>query len=359
MHHRLPVAALICALWSTASAVLWPGDAWAQESPAPPTFVVEGVAVPGFGGEMSPLAPGRTTAAAKVFNDAHPEGTPLGPGTELSPGDRIQCTRARVVIRRGDDEYIHVHEGGEVTLTAERSIVQSLGEVYYRVREAFRVEYGTVETTVEGTRFLVAGTDAGDVAVSVDEGTVKVATPAGAQSVTAGQTLTTSPTAAPPAPASWPARARGQALTKTVGMGRPRVLVGVLGQGTITGASPDTIPGVGAVQLRPLASIRLAGPVRLLVEPGIAAGPRTFQVPVDAGLELMMRNIAFGASAGVTRERRTADCGAEQELLHIGGAAHARAAIPLGRHLQVLGSAQVGRSTVWSAELGAGVGWAF
>ena len=91
VHHRLPVAALICALWSTASAVLWQG-AWAQESPAPPTFVVEGVIFPDSGARCLP-GPRTHHRGRKVFNDAHPEGTPR-PRYRVSPGDRIQCTRA-------------------------------------------------------------------------------------------------------------------------------------------------------------------------------------------------------------------------------------------------------------------------
>ncbi len=358
--HRLSILALLAALGCAGALVVCPGVAAAEEAPVPPpTFVVVGVAVPGFGGEMTALPTDQSTAAALVFNEAQPEGAPLRMGATLAPGDRIRCTRARVVIRRGDDEYIHVHEGAEVTLTAERSIIQSLGEVYYRVREAFRVEYGTVETTVEGTRFLVAGDEAGAVAVSVDEGIVSVRTPSGSQAVSAGQTLSTLPTAAPPGPTQWAASARGRALAKTVGMGRPRVMVGALAQGAWTGASAETIPGVGAIQLRPMASIRVAGPVRVLVEPGVARGASTVQLPVNAGVELSVAGFSFGGSATATRETRTAACGASQDLLHLGGAGHVRAELPLGRHLRALGAVRVGLASVWNAELGAGVGWAF
>ena len=334
-----------------------PAPVLAQDEPVETTFVVDGVAVPGFGGEMTALAPGAQTAAARVFRGEDPEGRPLGPGTVLQPGDRIRCARARVVILRGTDEYIHVQEGAEVTLSADRSITQTLGEVYYRVREAFKVEYGTVETTVEGTRFLVAGTPTG-VSVSVDEGIVAVRTPGGVQRVAAGQTLATPPAAAPPAPSTWSRAAQGKALAKTVGMGRPRLMVGVLAQGAYTGASADTLQGVGSLQLRPLGSIQLAGPVRVVLEPGVAAGARTVQLPANAGLELSVAGISAGGTVTTTRERRRAPCGATQDLLHIGGAGHVRAELPLGRHLRGLASVRVGVASVVNAELGAGIGWA-
>lgn len=340
------------------------GGAMAAARPAAaqeaPVYVVDGVVVPGFGGEMTALVEGQQTAAARLFNEANLEGAPLSPGMALALGDRIVCTRARVVIRRGD-ETIHVMEGAEVELTAERSTLQLMGEVYYQVREAFQVQYGSVETTVEGTRFLVVGEQAGagPVQVAVDEGTVRVDTPEGRQRVTAGNTLTAAPGSAPPAASAWPARAKGAALAKTVGMGRPRFMVGALVQGSWTGSSADTLGGVGAAQLRPIASIRLAGPVHAVIEPGIAVGTRTLQLPVNAGLELSMFGIRAGGTLTTTYETRRESCGAEQELLHIGGAGHVRAEVPLGRHIRALGSARVGVASVLNAELGAGIGWAF
>jgi len=116
---------------------------------------------------------------------------------------------------------------------------------------------------------------------------------------------------------------------------------------------------VGAAQLRPIASIRLAGPVHAVIEPGIAVGTRTLQLPVNAGLELSMFGIRAGGTLTTTYETRRESCGAEQELLHIGGAGHVRAEVPLGRHIRALGSARVGVASVLNAELGAGIGWAF
>ena len=40
---------------------------------------------------------------------------------------------------------------GSTLVLQERSVLQQLGEVYYQVRDIFSVQYGTVQTAVEGT----------------------------------------------------------------------------------------------------------------------------------------------------------------------------------------------------------------
>ena len=309
---------------------------------------------------MTDVAPGETTTLAVVFRADSDTAEPLGPGVKLGPGDRIATQRARVQLRRGTDEYMNVHEGSELELTESRTVLQHMGEVYYQVRAAFTVEYGTVEAVVEGTRFLVAGTelDGGPVTVSVDEGTVRVTNSEGSQVVDRGQTLGV-PSGGPlPSPERWQPAARGRALQQTVGLGQPRLITGLLLSGAYTGAASQTLTGVGAAQLRPLASWKLVGPVRLVVEPGAGVGARTRQLPVNVGAELQLGPLTAGGTVSSTFEARTADCGAEQQLLHVGGGAHVRAQLPVGRHLRVLGQARVGVSSVVQAELGAGIGWA-
>ena len=74
----------------------------------------------------------------------------------LSLSDKRIVTRARVTIRLSDNESITVSAGSEITLR-ERSVLQTLGEVYYQVRDLFTVDYGTVQTAVEGTEFVISG----------------------------------------------------------------------------------------------------------------------------------------------------------------------------------------------------------
>lgn len=338
------------------TSVLRPTMAASQDAPA---WVVEGVAVPGFGGEMTELRRDQPTTAARVVRGEDTVGLPLSVGMALQEGDIVVCDRARVLLRSGDDESLTIREGAQVELTAERSILQHLGDVFYEVRSAFSVEYGTVETTVEGTRFRVAGDalDSGPVVVGVAEGRVRVTTPAGTVAVDAGQQAAVAPEAVPAAPSPWTAAERGRALAPTVGLGRPRFVLGPIVAGGFTGSDAQTLDAVFAGQLRLISSMRVAGPVRVLVEPGLAFGPRTTQLPVNVGGELMVGAWTVGATAAATREHRQDPCGAEQVLVHIGGAAHVRGAVPLGRHLRVVGVGRLGLASVVQAELGGGLLW--
>ncbi len=332
--------------------LLLPAPAWAA--------VVEAVAVPGFGGTMTALRPGaRTGEATARLPDG--ETLPLGPGVELPVGARIDTRRARVVLRLDSDELLHIEAASAVELGAARSVQQHLGEVYYRVREAFTVQYGTVETAVEGTRFLVAGEteDGGPVRVSVDEGVVTVRTPGGARALAAGETLVAPADAAPGAPGSWGAVDRGRALGQMHGAGPPRLLIGGLVLGGLTGAvasERQALPAVGTAGGRLLASARVRGPVRATAGVALGGGPRAAQLPLDAGVELMLGPVAVGGSAAVLWEERRPDCGGSQTWLHVGGLAKLRAELPLGRRLRLLGAAQVGAVGTPTADLGLGLG---
>lgn len=332
--------------------LLLPGVAWGA--------VVESVAVPGFGGEMTELRPGRTTGEAVALT---PDGEerPLGPGVELPTDSVVETRRARVVVRLDSDETLHIEEASSVELGAGRTVIQHVGEVYYSVREAFTVEYGTVETAVEGTRFLVVGTtvDGGPVVVSVDEGVVTVRTPAGSQTVRQGETLSASPDAAPSAPEKWSTIDRGRSVGQTLTAGPPRALVGGLLMGGLTGAVGTEslrLSPVGSVSGRLLGSIKLLGPLRATAQAGVGGGRRTVQAPVDAGLELMLGPFAFGGSTAMVWEERAKPCGETQTWLHIGGKATGRVEVPLGRRLRVLGAAQVGAVGTVTADAGVGLG---
>lgn len=322
--------------------------------------VVESVALPGFGGEMTELRPGMKTGEAVAVGA---DGTirELGPGVDVGAGDTIVTQRARVVVDLGDDERVHIAEASRLELTAGRTVLQHVGEVCYRVREAFTVQYGSVETAVEGTRFLVVGTevDGGPVRVSVDEGVVRVTTPEGVQRVSQGQSLGTTPGAPPVVAEPWAALDKGQSLGKTLSAGPPRVMLGGVVAGAFTGAVGEEalrLAPVGTVQGRLLTSVRVFGPLRATAQLGLGGGARSIQVPGDVGMELMMGHFAFGASAAVVHEQRDKGCGEAQTWLHIGGLASGRAELPLGRHLRVLGTLRVGAVGTLMVDAGAGLG---
>ena len=76
-------------------------------------------------------------------------------------------------------------DGGELRVgdhadveVRSRSAIQRLGDVYYHVLSAFTVQFGTVQTAVEGTRFIVLDEPTG-VDVRVVEGRVRVTTDKG------------------------------------------------------------------------------------------------------------------------------------------------------------------------------------
>jgi hypothetical protein len=329
-----------------------PSAAWAQAF----AVVVE-AAEPGPGGQLRPLRPDQRTGAALARLPDGSAPVALGPGVELPVGAVITTTRARLVLRLPDDEHLHIGEATELTLAPERSVLQRAGEVYYRVRSAFSVQVGAVETAVEGTRFLVVGADGGPVQVSVDEGRVVVRTPEGAQAVGRGQTLTASPGAAPPAPAKWGAVDRGDALQHTLSAGPPRLLLalaaGGAGAGAIGGRAES---GVFLGALRGTASLRVAGPLRLSLQPGAGLGPAARQLGGDLVAELQLGPFAVGGGPSLVHERRALSCGGEQIWLHIGGVASGRAALPLGRHLRVLAQGRVGLAGTPFGELGVGLG---
>jgi hypothetical protein len=110
----------------------------------------------------------------------------LEKGMTLVAGDRVRTGLARVQLELDAREHMNISEHALVTLHSERRVLQYLGEVYYRLRGAFSVKYGPVETTVEGTKFVVGGT-VEDVEVMVSEGRVKVQSGEEAVRVVGGQ----------------------------------------------------------------------------------------------------------------------------------------------------------------------------
>ena len=100
---------------------------------------------------------------------------PLEKGMGLDENALVRTAMARVVIQVGKNE-IHLRESAEARVQ-QQGVLQTLGSIYYSVRGAFTVRYGTVEAVVEGTQFEVHGPD--PIWVGVMKGKVRVRTPDG------------------------------------------------------------------------------------------------------------------------------------------------------------------------------------
>jgi hypothetical protein len=281
----------------------------------------------------------------------------LAPGMELALGDVVQTDLARAELRLSTGERLDLAEGTRLTLQSERGVLQELGELYLRLRTGFTVEYGTVDTVVEGTRFVVAG--AGEaVRVRVDEGRVRVANPDGAVAVRAGQAVVMPLEGALPTP---PQRARPSAseLSRSFARGRP---VASLGAQAVSELLIDVGRGpADAADLRGSGGLRVSGalwtgPVlRLGVATTLSgAGRGGTRLPQELFAAVELGPVSLGGGPVAIWEQRRLPCGARLRDLHVGGGGFARARLPLGRRLRLTGDLRLGvADTLWT---GVGLG---
>lgn len=318
------------------------------------------IAVPAFGGGMKRLPDEQTTGFAVITRAEAEEEEPLRAGQVLQAGDTIRCTRAQVLLTTPDGEQIHLREGASITLTEARTVLQKLGTVYYDVRSAFRVEYGTVETAVEGTTFLVEGTEpsGGPVSVFLHEGVVRVTDGGGEIVLNAGQQTTAGAGTGGPAPATkWPATERGEALQDAQGPGGPRLLLGTWAGAIYRGSQDDLLPGGISPHVELLASVRMAGPLRVRVAGSASRVPTRAAAGGQVSPELVFGPVAVGGGVDYSREIRVAPC-VTQTVDHLGFVGHTRLTIPLGAHLQVMAEGRATVGSILQAAGGAGIGWA-
>ena len=257
----------------------------------------------------------------------------LSVGMTLDLGDRIVTDQARVVLALADSEHITLTAGADITLK-ERSVLQSLGEVYYQVRDVFTVQYGTVQTAVEGTEFLISGGD--EVTVSVTEGAVRVSNAGESVQVVRGRQVAVAPAAAPSAAVRMSMAARSAAAQSAWALGRPRLQVGVLGAGGLAGGS-------GQFGGRTFASIQVLPGMNLVADAGgSGATSGGSRLPGGLGLEFTVGGLSVGGSAQATLEQWRYPCGGRHIALHVGGMAHARATFFLTRRLFTTAVLRVG-----------------
>lgn len=334
------------------SAALGAMPAWAQASVGSVVLVTE----QDDRGRWLPVE--SATRAFRVREGAEP--VPLAEDMVLTVGDRIETDLARVEILYTTGERLNLVEGTAVTLTGERSTLQELGEVYYRLKSVFQVQYGTVDTVVEGTRFTVAGVEGTEqVRVRVDEGRVRVENGAASTAVTRGRELVAEAAGPPLAP---PGRARPSAadVARTHPRGRPGVVFDAAAVTELLIDPIQTTSGLAAVRgapgLRVGASLAIGAVARLRADSTLAAaGGQGLRLPQSLGVELGRPALALGAGPSVTWEKRTLECGDTSTDLTIGGIVWARKRTPLARGLSLTLEATAGYDALVRVGAGAGL----
>lgn len=271
---------------------------------------------------------------------------PLQQGMELAEGELLRTAMARVAVELDSGERLHLAAGTELELR-ERTVMQSLGELYLQLKAPFEVRYVDVEATVEGTRFWVGGEPA-EVHVGVQEGAVRVASGGEDVLVLPGEIATGKPGEAPTAPADWTTRRADMADLWRVG--RPRAELVLLGAFAL---DRDKIAG-GRLQAR-----RAVGPAAsALVGTAFEGGSGSFRVPLELGLELGPESLLFGYSLVTAYDVSRLDCAGEYRAVHVGGTGQIRVRRELGDRLSVHGIGRVGwvGAPTVTLELGFGLG---
>jgi hypothetical protein len=292
--------------------------------------VVESISEPDTRGRWKQV---KETAQAAKFVGI--ERTNLTVGLALDLGDRVATDRARVTIRIGKGEHITVREGGEVVLR-ERSVLQSMGEVYYQVRGLFSVDYGTVQTAVEGTEFAISGRD-GPVTVAVTDGVVKVSSEGEAVRVRRGQVVSVPLNAAPLAPMRMAASQRFATSGKAWSLGRPRLQLGAVGGLGLLG-------GEAGAESRLFAALRLLPGMNLTAQTALGGlgGLKGLRIPGSLGVEAVVGVLSVGGEGQITVERWRYLCGGRHIAVHLGGALTGRITIPVTRRLFLASTGRVG-----------------
>lgn len=287
-----------------------------------------------------------TPRAALIRDEAR---LPLRKGDEVQLGDRVLTDEARVRVDLGGGQDLSVREHSEVELH-DRSVLQRLGDVYYRVKGAFQVEYGTVQTSVEGTEFAVSGGD--EVQVTVAEGRVRVRNPDGEIRLRRWQ-QGTMPAAGAGAVAFAPEAARA-VVQQSFRRGAPLVQVGLLLSGGLAN-------GGGAVQGRLFGRVLIAGPLRLGIDVGIGSNGLEpgFRTPAGLGLDLAFGGVSVGGQLAAALELDRLGCGGCYAAVHLGGVGALRYQLPLSRSFSLQGEVRGGwvDGVVADGALGLGLSW--
>jgi hypothetical protein len=319
---------------------------------AQPYAQVQNISEPDARGRWHPV--NESAAAVRIEGETR---TPLVVGMPLNLGDHLVTDQARITIGfgpksrvgNGRQETMTVSPGGDITLQ-ERSVIQQLGEVYYQVRDIFTVQYGTVQTAVEGTEFRISGTE-GPVQVAVTDGVVRVTNGGNSVRVKRGQQVSVDPKTAPPAPSTMSGAAVRSVQSSAWSLGRPRLQLGLIGSGGLINSEI----GGGA---HTFAAMRVLPVVNLVGNLGLGFSSDSSLNSAGLGLEFTLGSWSLGGSLQSTLERRTYDCGGRYMALHLGGNAHGRFTKNITRKFFLTATAQMGGNgsgLTATGGLGAGV----
>ncbi len=113
---------------------------------------------------------------------------PAVPGLVLHEGDAIRTAAGSCVVETPEGWRIEIGEGSQVRLG--KTVLQRLGEVFYKVRGAFTVEVDDVQLLVEGTAFKVDRDLPGNGEVTMTEGNLRLKGGDAEERVVAGHALT-------------------------------------------------------------------------------------------------------------------------------------------------------------------------
>jgi len=249
------------------------------------------------------------TAEAVAIRDG--EVISLKQSKPLLKGDVIETQNARVEIiwTQGEaPEQIYVWEYAKVTLSDERSVVQELGDLYYRLRGSFSIQYGTVETMVDGTAFQVSGPN--PVSVGVTEGVVRVREGGQEQRLTPGQMVSVSSGAGVPAAARWAGSAKRAAKGKSYMDGFAHTEAGVMFSGS---GAPISAQVYG--------QFRFAKTLQLRLESGFVMDDG-YALPQNIEFSYRMGGFALGGRGQVSMYSESVECeaGCDASLLALSAA---------------------------------------
>ena len=280
------------------------------------------------------------TETAEATATRGDERIPLKISTELEYGDELRTYNARVEIiwTEGEEaEQVYIWEYAQVTLTGERSVLQQMGDLYFQLRNSFSIQYGTVETMVDGTAFLVKGPN--PVEVGVTEGVVRVRDGSVEERVKAGQFVTAAGGGAGVAAAAkWSGAARRAAKGKTYMDGFAHTELGVMAGGL-------QLPNSGPVSTQLYGQFRFAKTIQVRAETGVLTG-EGLSLPQTLELSYRLGGLAVGGRGQVSLYQGAKDCpdGCEASVwgLSASAAGVLRYSVPLSARLVASGDISAG-----------------